>query len=134
MTAITTAQPVLSGTERITAERQRQIEKEGFHAGHDDCEHGPDDLALAAVCYALPPEERGKKTVPHHYEITGGGRYMDDSAAYPVGETVVPILWPFDGCYWKPSTRERDFEKAGALIAAELDLRARLAKKQGGAA
>lgn len=116
----------MSGIERIAAERARQIKVEGWDTDHDD-EHRPEDLELAAACYALPPEHRGRKTVPHHYEWSRGGRYNDDSNLIPVGEVEVPVLWPWDGCWWKPSTRERDLEKAGALMAAALDLRMRKA-------
>lgn len=39
--------------EEIAAERQRQIDKEGYHPVHDD-EHDEGELAMAAACYAAP--------------------------------------------------------------------------------
>ena len=44
---------MMSGAELIAAERQRQIEVEGWTPEHDD-EHDEGELALAAVCYASP--------------------------------------------------------------------------------
>ena len=41
-----------SGIEAIAAERQRQIEAEGWTPGHDDT-HDRGELARAAACYAL---------------------------------------------------------------------------------
>ena len=114
----------MTGIERIAAERARQIEIEGWDADHDSM-HDPDTLELAASCYAAPPSHRGSKTIPHHYTWANGGRHFDDDHLIPIGEVDVPVLWPWDGCWWKPSTRERDLEKAGALIAAALDLRQR---------
>lgn len=42
-----------TGAEMIAAERQRQIEKEGWTPEHDD-EHDDSSLLLAAICYAAP--------------------------------------------------------------------------------
>ena len=97
-----------TGIELIAAERARQIEKEGFTPEHD-YEHLPEELELAAVCYATPPE-------------------MRNASKKSVDGIWVPFLWPWEGGWWKPSsTRERDLEKAGALMAAALDLRMRRA-------
>lgn len=38
--------------EEIAAERQRQIDGEGFNAAHDD-DHYDQSLSAAAACYAL---------------------------------------------------------------------------------
>ena len=83
----------MNGVERITAERRRQIEVEGWT---DDGAYSRNELALAAVCYALPEDER---------------------------QTVRDWWWPWDLRWWKPSpdNRIRELEKAGALIAAEID-------------
>ena len=43
----------MSGAERIAAERQRQVEREGWTADHD-AQHTDGSLAWAAVCYAAP--------------------------------------------------------------------------------
>jgi hypothetical protein len=83
----------MNGIEIIAAERQRQIEQEGWSAEHDD-EHREGELGKAAACYAQPPEI--------------GVRCQD---------------WPWDRKWWKPtpSDRIRELAKAGALIAAEID-------------
>lgn len=90
------------GAERIRIERRRQRAVKGYDPDHDFA-HDRGELALAAACYASP--------VPL---LTPGG-------ADP---------WPWDAEYDKRGThgRERELEKAGALIAAELD---RLAELRG---
>jgi len=102
----------MKGVERIAAERQRQIEKEGWTPEHDD-EHEDEELAIVAALYALPREERGRRT----------------------GD-LFGKLWPesWDEEWWKPSPEDRirELEKAGALIAAEIDRLLRLADEAGG--
>jgi len=100
-----TAEVTTHGIERISAERKRQIEKEEFTAEHDDRipQH---NLARAAACYALPEKLRNNPTKS--------------------GETRIPLfdfLWPWNLVWWKPTpdNRIRELEKAGALIAAEID-------------
>jgi hypothetical protein len=93
-----------SGVERIADERLRQIMTEGYSAEHDDGHiHG--ELAMAAACYAAPERL---------YE-------MREAFCDP---------WPFDEEDDKrqppdrrtsPEARIRLLEKAGALIAAEID-------------
>lgn len=80
------------GAARIAAERQRQIDSEGYSLEHDASDHVDGDLAKAAACYALPESVRESA--------------MD--------------LWP-EGWRFKADTRIRELEKAGALIAAEID-------------
>lgn len=96
------------GLYAILSERVRQVEREGFSESHDN-DHDGDQLALAAVCYATPPHLR------------------------PQG--VPPTGWPWAAKWWKPgkptaagaeaysavTCRMRELEKAGALIAAEID-------------
>ncbi|MFV0348332.1 MAG: hypothetical protein ACK5JO_07070 [Halodesulfovibrio sp.] len=110
----------MNGIELIAAERARQIEKEGWTPEHDD-QHEPEELELAAACYAMPPKHRGLKLVAHHYA------YDEYGHAEFVPAVGVPTLWPWEGRWWKPGpTRDRDLAKAGALAAAALDLRMRL--------
>lgn len=89
-----------SGATLIAAERQRQIDAEGWTPEHD-AEHDSDDLACAAVCYATPPHLR-----PLSGEAPGG-----------------PARWPWERRFWKPTPddRVRELVKAGALVAAEID-------------
>ena len=98
--------PVSSGVVLITAERQRQIDVEGWTPEHDD-EHSSSELNRAARFYA-------KK------------------AQYPESYTDVkaPMGWPWDTEWWKPSPDPiRNLVKAGALIAAEIDRLQRLAAR-----
>lgn len=91
--------PMISGIQAIAVERQRQIVEEGWDLKHD-LQHSPEHLELAATCYATPPEFR---------------KCYDDGT---------PYLWPWERSWWKPSeNRVRDLEKAGALLAAAIDLR-----------
>lgn len=82
-----------SGAALIAAERQRQIEDEGWTAEHDDA-HTGGEMADAAACYAL-----GRA------DATINGVY----------------LWPWANGWWRPGDPVRNLVKAGALIAAEID-------------
>lgn len=112
----------LTGIERIAAERLRQIEVEGWTPEHD-LMHTPDELEKAAACYTLHTQGLPYKNVPtNSIEPPRGGPVI------PSTYISVPYMWPWDPKWWKPGpTRERDLEKAGALIAASIDLRAMLA-------
>ncbi len=79
----------LDGKQRISAERKRQIEAEGWTPEHDD-EHGSTTLEKAAVCYAQADDEKAAQ----------------------------PQLWPWDKAWWKPKARLRNLERAGALYLA----------------
>jgi hypothetical protein len=98
------AKPIPKGILRIWNERIRQIQKEKWTAEHDDL-HSRGQLAVAAVCYALPKDYRKDTELPEHY-------------------------WPWDWKWWKPSPKDRikELVKAGALIAAEIDRLIRLEK------
>ena len=88
-----------TGLEIIAAERQRQIEQEGWTPEHD--------AAIAASAYALPDYCRH---IVRHYD------------GYPK-EVSYPRGWPWDAKWWKPcpGNRIKELAKAGALIAAEID-------------
>jgi hypothetical protein len=92
-----------TGIELIAEERQRQIEVEGWTLDRD-LMHTDESLACAASCYALP--ER------HRLFIRLG----------------LPYPWRWTATYWKPTpdNRIRELQKAGALIAAEIDRLQRL--------
>lgn len=99
-----------TGVELIAAERQRQIDAEGWTPEHDDG-HTLGEMAAAGACYALLTT-RWK-----------GGRLVRD------------ILWPWDDEWFKPAEYPdppyhrdihvdkdvKDLARAGALIAAEID-------------
>lgn len=83
----------IKGFQLIAAERKRQIEAEGWSPEHDD-EHGADTLELAALSYR-------------------------DA----VGEDCAqPKQWPWDAKWWKPKSRQRNLERAGALYQAAADV------------
>jgi len=99
-----------TGIELITEERKRQIEKEGWTPEHD-AEHVNDELAIAAACYAAPSNLL---------------KYKPDGF-FGVGNFRVPEFWPWSDEWYKPAadlkkeSRIRELQKAGALIAAEID-------------
>lgn len=97
----------MTGTELITAERQRQITAEGYTAEHD--EGHADELAHAAACYALAEYRRDSE--------------VDGPTLRRIRVTASPPHWPWDNEWWKPTPddRIRELVKAGALIAAAID-------------
>jgi hypothetical protein len=106
------------GAKRIADERERQMKKEGWDAEHDDG-HVDRELALAAICYAAPGE------VVLRTEIDGGVGYVD---TWPNEWDVQWDKRPYhkNGAIKKMDelpvkVQIRMLEKAGALIAAEID-------------
>lgn len=105
-----------TGAELIAAERQRQLDVEGWTAEHDD-EHDDESLARAAVCYAAP-EPVFEQRVGNH-EI----RFVDP---WPYSWSMEWDKRPRQRNSWAlraptPRQRIRMLAKAGALIAAEID-------------
>jgi hypothetical protein len=95
----------MSGVERITAERQRQFEK-GLGDAHDDDNNELGELADAAACYLLI-----ETFVPRKND-----NIFEKRLKY------IRRIWPWSSDEWNPgTTRIRQLEKAGALIAAEID-------------
>lgn len=87
----------MSVVEEIAAERQRQIEKEGWTPDHDKA-HDRGELLAAARSY--------------YNEATGGNEYT---------KTGKPKTWPWEDVWWKPKTPRQDLIRAGALCMAETD-------------
>lgn len=92
----------MNGIESIAAERQRQIEEEGWTSEYDDGSI-EGQLAHAAACYAW---------------IAGAS---EPEREFYGAKTSSVQGWPWVEDWWKPTTRRRDLVKAGALIAAEID-------------
>jgi hypothetical protein len=90
----------MTGIERIAAERKRQIEEEGFTEEHDgQWKNG--ELPRAAAIYAL---------------VYNNIDFFDD------WDVTFITYWPWDLGWYKPDEGNiRCLEKAGALIAAEID-------------
>lgn len=92
--AVTTVHPVPGfscAARDVLAERQRQVEVEGWTPEHDD-EHGTEEMAFAAACYVTADE----------------------------GDAP-PAIWPWDWNWWRPKDRRRNLVKAAALILAEME-------------
>jgi hypothetical protein len=81
----------MSVIDEIAAERQRQVESEGWTPEHDD-QWSDGELARAAGCYAVA----GRSTIP------------------------VPT-WPWSIKWFKPTSYRRNLIKAAALIVAEIE-------------
>lgn len=89
-----------TGVQLIAEERQRQIEVKGYTHQHDVDSHVNGRLVLMAAVYAIPPSMR----------------------AYHYGDKQLPKIWPIGYGSYKPcNDRIRELQKAGALIAAEID-------------
>lgn len=82
-------------TDDVLAERQRQIEQEGWTAQHDD-DHGTGDLAIAGACYALADTS-----------------WLEEDGTMR--------MWPWDDEWWKPKDRRRNLVRAAALLIAEIE-------------
>ncbi|WP_292636938.1 hypothetical protein [Mesorhizobium sp.] len=110
--------PVGGAMADIAAERQRQIDAEGWTPEHDD-KHSEGEMACAAGIYAL---------------IAGSGAtdYRNAYQGYSLNDYLQAIIdhyWPWDRKWFKPKSRRRDLVKAGALIVAEIERLDRLAAK-----
>lgn len=97
-----------NGIERIAAERQRQIDQEGYSPTHDH-QHDGGELSEAAACYAelAGSQIRGASVEELRDKYLEGWGDLD---------------WPWSAASFKPHPAAlRNLEKAGALIAAEID-------------
>jgi hypothetical protein len=117
--------PNADGAMRIAEERRRQSGSEGYMDEDDDC-HDHGELALAACCYAAPvPLYRRRQFTADESdrEVYVRVRFEDPwpwgppndrRPQDPTGAIMDPGQVPVDA-------RIRLLEKAGALIAAEID-------------
>lgn len=108
------------GARRIVLERRRQIQQEGWSLEHDDTLID-DQLAWAAVCYAAPERV---------YTLSQGVTPKDPVISFmdPWPHGLDPAFDKRPSYKRKPSVKKRirSLEKAGALIAAEIDRLQRL--------
>lgn len=95
--------PKKTGIELIAEERQRQINVEGWTSASDS-RYDNGELAAAAISYAAPQNIRSCKVARND-------------------RVGIPLYWPWNEKWWKPTpeNRVRELQKAGALIAAEID-------------
>jgi hypothetical protein len=96
----------------VLAERQRQVDREGYSRENDDV-HILGELGAYATFYAMPPAARDWPA-----EGTGYGATW--------GEAIVPWNWAAP----KPGDRRGELVKAGALILAEIERLDRAEGKQ----
>jgi hypothetical protein len=104
----------MTGSERISAERNRQISVERWTPEHDD-KHDAGEMVMAAICYAAAAVgDRVYTLRSHEYRTERFHKFSDP--------------WPWQRHWDKRTTgtpnsteRIRMLEKAGALIAAEID-------------
>lgn len=89
--------------EEVAAERQRQIEEEGFDEDHDDAYHSRRELSLAAICYAAP------EPVYTHQSTQYAHSFVDP--------------WPWDQAWDKRQKHDqrRRLVIAAALLVADIE-------------
>ncbi len=123
----------MTGVEKITKERKRQIEEEHWSPEHDD-KHTDGSLALAAICYATPvllftkTESAARVSFGDPWPNSWLERY-DKRGRYgdcKKGEVNWGANFPPDPATYTKKERLDLLVKAGALIAAEIDRLQRL--------
>lgn len=105
----------------ITAERERQITKEGWDFEHDD-RHTDGELATAAACYAMAG---GADKSNYRLLREKPPSFTSDRIRF------LKWLWPWSMEWWKPTTQRRDLVIAAALIVAEIERIDRKALRDG---
>ena len=103
-----------TGAELIAAERRRQVEEEGYSAEHD-AEHADGSLSAAAVCYASDEPV-------YILEEGANGFFFKDPWPWEQRFDKRPSKGNVTLYKWSPAERLALLVKAGALIAAEIDL------------
>jgi hypothetical protein len=106
------------GLERIAAERIRQLTKHGWDSKHDD-EHTDGSLVMAAVCYAAAAADervyvRKVYATAETFTDPWPGSWLPHYDARPHNGNVLANVET-------DAQRLRLLEKAGALIAADID-------------
>lgn len=96
--------PQTAAARDVLAERQRQVDQEGWHPDQDD-DYDDGQLSMAAACYAM----------------------QGNSPNYGP-----PKDWPWDREWWKPTDDRRNLVKACALILADIERLDRAAQIDGG--
>ena len=112
-----------AGTELIAEERQRQIDKEGWTAEHDDT-HDEGELAIAAICYASPVPIFIKEEHERSIGFIDPWPWFDTVEVTRYGDGLTTQVPAWDKR--KKHSKLRKLVIAGALIAAEIDRLQRL--------
>ncbi|MDX2110598.1 MAG: hypothetical protein SFY80_10195 [Verrucomicrobiota bacterium] len=105
---------IYPGVKAISDERVRQVSHEGW-TSEDDDRRTYGQLASAAITYIQA------HLVVLHYKPEAQPQELIEQMA---------TFWPFDEEWFKPTSPIRNLEKAGALIAAEIDRLKRLNAKE----
>ena len=93
---------ITKAAREVLAERQRQIEQEGYEPENDD-RYGLDaELPRAAASYIL--QDLGVPVLMPH-----------------IPALQHTCLWPWPPQFWKPKDERRNLVRAAALILAELE-------------
>lgn len=99
-----------NGAKRIALERSRQKDL-GWDEAHD-AHHTKGELLLAAECYL-----QAARVAKSNYSVK---EWYDQDRN---GNLLAPFDWPWEREAWRPSEDPiRNLEKAGALLAAEIDV------------
>lgn len=106
----------MNGIELIAAERQRQIDTEGWTALHDDG-HKQGEMAAAAICYAAPTPVFRIRELSRGFQFTDPWPWDEEWDKRRYDRTGMLLLAE----NYKTPQRIRNLAKAGALIAAEID-------------
>jgi len=93
------------GVKAIADERERQLETEGFTREVDQ-QYRRGELAKAATAYVQLAA----------MDLAAGGTRDHIAWQWPAA------VWPWESEWWKPVDARRDLVRAGALIAAQIDL------------
>lgn len=98
----------------VLAERQRQVEVEGWTPKHDD-QHSDFSMAQAAAGYAMG----AAIDEPSRLRVID---WREGDADYYMPDDVI-MVWPHSWLrgWWKPTTRRADLVKAAALLLAEIE-------------
>ncbi|WP_035670073.1 hypothetical protein [Bradyrhizobium liaoningense] len=101
----------MSAIDDIATERRRQIEQEGWSAGHDDS-HMDGEMSRAAACYAAHASA---------YQRVCSDVGLQTYRSIEPRSSVYNFGWPWSREWWKPKDPRRDLIRAGALIVAEIE-------------
>lgn len=103
----------------VLAERQRQVEKEGWSPEHDD-EHTDGSMAHAAAAYCLCAEGPPRPGEPSEFH-----------SSRPWDFNILRSIWPRSWGPPRPKDRRSNLVRAAALLLAEIERLDRAAGKAG---
>lgn len=93
----------------VLAERQRQVDREGWTPEHDD-EHTDGSMARAAAAYCLCAEGPPPPGEPSEFH-----------SSRPWDFNILRAIWPRSWSWPQPKDRRRNLVRAAALLLAEIE-------------